>query len=203
MIAELREIYKDHDTARKGALFATTGKVLTVEDYSRSALAAPGDPVRGQRVFHEVGCISCHAVAGYGNPIGPEMTTIGAQLPQAELIDSILYPSKKVRDGYQISILETLQGGTLSGMIKSETGESISLVDAAGVSMTIFKKDLKNRIASPLSLMPAGLHAGLTLEQFTDLTAYLESLKSDRETPRSACAGSARPPARKRPHPVP
>jgi hypothetical protein len=31
--------------------------------------------------------------------------------------------------------------------------------------------------------MPEGLHVGLTLDQFTDLIAYLESLKTDPRKP--------------------
>jgi hypothetical protein len=41
----------------------------------------------------------------------------------------------------------------------------------------IAKRDIKERQSSSLSLMPEGLQAALSLQEFTDLIAYLESLK--------------------------
>jgi len=41
------------------------------------------------------------------------------------------------------------------------------------------KTRIKERRASSLSLMPEGLQAALTLDQFADLIAYVESLRSD------------------------
>src|SRR5262249_53703819 len=63
----------------------------------RKLLAAPGDPVAGERVFfHTSGsrCASCHRVDGRGGAIGPDLSTIGRALSRERLIESILTPSK-------------------------------------------------------------------------------------------------------------
>ena len=182
VLAELREVYRDDDAAKKGPLFASTGKMPSPEDYARFALETPGDIVRGQRVFFDeagVGCLRCHQVNGHGAAVGPEMTTIGAQFPRREFVDAILNPGKTVREGYQLFVIETRDGQTHAGMIRSENADTLTLVDAAGQSQTFAKRDIATRTGSQLSLMPQGLHAGLTLEQFADLTAFLESRKTD------------------------
>ena len=36
----------------------------------------PGDPVKGQRIFNEKGCINCHSTDGKGKTIGPDLGRI-------------------------------------------------------------------------------------------------------------------------------
>ena len=49
--------------------------------------------------------------------------------------------------------------------------------DANGNNRRVSKADIKDRRNSQLSLMPEGLEAGMTLQDFADLVAYLISLK--------------------------
>src|SRR5207249_7381174 len=85
--------------------------------------------------------------------------------------------------GYQQVVLELRDGESVSGLMNGESAESLTLVDAEARLQTIPKANIANRAASKLSLMPEGLQAGLTLEQFADLIAYLESRKSDPRQP--------------------
>jgi cytochrome c len=41
--------------------------------YSISLLDQPGDPRRGERLFVERGCATCHRVRGKGGKIGPDL----------------------------------------------------------------------------------------------------------------------------------
>ncbi len=41
--------------------------------YSISLLDRPGDPRRGERLFVEKGCATCHSVGGKGGKIGPDL----------------------------------------------------------------------------------------------------------------------------------
>ena len=188
VVAELREVYRGHAAAKKGALFTAKNKTLTTEDYARFALATPGDAVRGQRVFWDesgVACLKCHQVAGHGAQVGPDLTLIGAQFPRRELIEHILEPGKVVREGYQQFSFETRDGESWSGLLKSENADAVTIINGAGQLQSIPKKAITNRSASKLSLMPEGLHVGLSLEQFADLMAFLESRKIDPRVSRS------------------
>jgi putative heme-binding domain-containing protein len=65
----------------------------------------------------------------------------------------------------------------ISGLLKGETADELTLVDAAGQLQRIPKNQITSRQLSELSLMPEGLHAALTLSEFSDLLAYLETLR--------------------------
>ncbi len=62
-----------------------------------------GDPARGRDIFMnraEVSCQRCHAVAGVGGTLGPALDDVGTRLAPEELLESLLDPAAKVREGY-------------------------------------------------------------------------------------------------------
>ncbi|HSH17152.1 MAG TPA: hypothetical protein VLD18_14010, partial [Verrucomicrobiae bacterium] len=96
-----------------------------------------------------------------------------------ELAESILYPSKAVREGYQAVEIETTDDESFSGLAKGETGTEVLLLDRLGQLQRIPKDKVASRRNSDFSLMPEGLQSALTLEQFAGLISYLESLKGN------------------------
>ena len=153
-----------------------------MDDYVNYALKNKGDTTRGRRLFFNesgVACIKCHTVAGEGHAVGPDMTTIGVQFPRDALIEHIVNPSKSVREGYQQVLIETSDDESFAGLIKSESAENLTILTAQAKLQTIPKSKIASRHSSQLSLMPDGLHLGLSLDDFADLIAYLESLKVD------------------------
>ena len=117
-------------------------------------------------------------MGGEGVSIGPDLTSVGSQFSRHELAESILYPSKAVREGYQAVEIETTDDESFSGLAKGETGTEVLLVDRFGQLQRIPKDKVAARRNSDFSLMPEGLHSALTLEQFAGLISYLESLKN-------------------------
>lgn len=174
---ELAAVYKQKPDAQK--LFANTTPALP-GDFLDFALKHKGSADAGRTIFfnaQSVACGQCHTVRNQGGRVGPDLTTIGAQFARRELAESILFPSKAVREGYQTVMVETKGEELLSGLLKSETTDELQLVDSSGQLHRIAKTQISSRKTSELSLMPEGLHAALTLEQFVDLLAYLETLK--------------------------
>ncbi|MFQ5912820.1 MAG: cytochrome c [Nitrospinota bacterium] len=43
----------------------------------------PGDPVRGARLFREIGCVRCHSYRGKGGRVGPDLAPIAREVPGA------------------------------------------------------------------------------------------------------------------------
>ena len=127
--------------------------------------------------------MNCHSVAEHGKSVGPDLTTIGAQFGPEALIESILQPSKNIRDGYQQTEIELKDGESLTGAVRGESPENLILVDALGRAQTVPKSTIRTRTAMTLSLMPEGLHSALTREEFADLIAYVASLKTDPRRP--------------------
>jgi putative heme-binding domain-containing protein len=76
-------------------------------------------------------------------------------------------------------VIELKDSDELSGLVKSETTDSITLRDAAGQLVVVRKTDIRERRQTADSMMPEGLQSGLSPEEFRDLIAYLTSLRGD------------------------
>src|SRR5262249_11298051 len=61
-----------------------------------------GDPARGEAVYRRKDqlCMKCHAIAGAGGQVGPDLSSIGGSAPVDYLIESLLEPNKAVKENY-------------------------------------------------------------------------------------------------------
>ena len=183
-INELQGVYKETpENQRTGKLWKFDTKKLAPEAFANFAKAHKGNADNGKKIFktESLGCIKCHKVGNEGADIGPVLTGVGTKYDRNFLIESVLYPSKQILDGYQQTIVRLKDGDVQSGVIKAETDKDITLYDASANKTVIEKSDIKEREHGKLSLMPEGLHVNLKPEEFSDLISYLESLK---ETPK-------------------
>ena len=136
-----------------------------------------GDPHRGEAVYRRVqlGCVNCHAIGGAGGRVGPDMTSIGASAPADYLVESLLYPNRKVKEGYQSVLVTRKDGEEQMGILVRETNEELVLRDAVGGESSIAKRQIQTRTTGA-SLMPAGLIDGLGQEEKLDLVRFLTEL---------------------------
>ncbi|MDB6039802.1 MAG: hypothetical protein JWM99_3643 [Verrucomicrobiales bacterium] len=179
-LVELRHIYAGNKQAEEGPLFAKTLKQYSLQNYMDVAAGLGGNAVRGQKLFFEPGglnCAGCHKVGGLGNDVGPDLSGIGLQFDRQALAEAVLFPSKTVREGYQQIVIQMADEEEFSGVVKAETAETLTIRDSAGREQKLPRTSIKTRRNSALSLMPDGLQAGLSLAEFSDLIAYLASLK--------------------------
>ena len=159
----------------------------------QAAIINPGRPDRGKVIFASAiaKCATCHKVGGKGGEVGPDLSQIGGKFDRSHLIDSILDPSAEIPQGYYATNIETRAGLRLTGILKSETKTALTLLDAEGKVVTVSLADIESRAVSKVSLMPAGLADGLTPSEFTDLIAYLETLRTGRQpTPGEGITGT-------------
>lgn len=180
-LVEIRQIYAGNKKAEEGPLFTRAIKQPTLDEYTDAAVRLPGDSVRGRKLFAEPGgvsCAACHRVAGEGSDLGPDLSGVGAQFDRRALAEAILYPSKAVREGYQQITIGMADGEEFSGVVKGETADTLALRDGSGREHTLSRASITARRNSALSLMPEGLQAALSLDDFADLIAYLASLRS-------------------------
>ena len=146
-----------------------------------------GAATHGRQLFNDlkgVSCVKCHSIAGVGGKVGPDLQGIGAKYPREELIRSVLEPSARVAEGYQVTIVATDSGRVYHGIVKSDTQEALELIDADGKTIRIRANEIEQRTKSGISLMPNGLKDGMTLDDFADIIAYLQSLRDLSATPK-------------------
>jgi putative heme-binding domain-containing protein len=139
-----------------------------------------GDARRGAAVFFQPGlsCSRCHAV---GEPRsfagGPDLAALGgdADVDDVVLVDALLRPSLRIRDGFRSAVVELHDGTTHEGLLVARTAESIVLRDVArAVDTTFATAECRSVKESRLSAMPAGQMAQLaSRQQFLDLVRWL------------------------------
>ncbi|MBI3856382.1 MAG: c-type cytochrome, partial [Planctomycetes bacterium] len=165
---------------RTGRLFEAKPVKLDPKTYAEFAKKTPGDAARGRALFADtkgVACIKCHKINGEGGDVGPDMTGVGLKYGRDHFIESVLYPSAKILDGYKQTMVLTKSGVVTAGRFMGETAEELLLMDAEGKRHALKKSEIDQRKESELSLMPEGLNTGLSLQDFADIVAYLETLK--------------------------
>jgi putative membrane-bound dehydrogenase-like protein len=180
VVSELQRVYKDFQPARDAGLMAVRNPMLDPTQYAEFARAHRGDPRHGGKLFFDanIGCAKCHTINGLGGTVGPDLTTVGSQFTRDLLIESVLYPSKAIREGYQQTVLELKDGDSISGAVKGESADTVTIQDAEARLQTVRKNDIVRRTTSALSLMPEGLQTALSLTDFADLISYLENSKA-------------------------
>ena len=158
-------------------------QMLTADEMKEmvKAVNTKGNPVIGEQIYRRksLACINCHAIGGAGPEIGPDLISIGASAPVDYIIDSILQPAKKIKEGYHMTMVATKDGKMISGAEVSAGKKEIVIRDAAGQKHTIQTSNVKKRDIIPMSMMPPGLTASLNNDEFIHLVAFLSNLGKD------------------------
>ena len=154
--------------------------------YEQRALTHAGDAARGREWFvndKQTKCAVCHKVQGQGGDVGPDLSHVAGKFDRPHLVESLLEPSRQIVEGFRTSVIVTADGRTLTGIVKQTSQENLTLRDANGQTHTVAIAEIDERQESPLSLMPQGLEELVSVEQFTDLIAYLDTLRADANAP--------------------
>src|SRR5690606_36227407 len=140
-------------------------------DQYQSALSQHGDASRGRQVFQKI-CAACHRLENTGHEIGPSLASFRTRGPEAILVN-VLDPSREVNPQYVNYLVLTADGRSISGMIASETANSVTLRRAENATDTIERADIEEMRSSGLSIMPEGLEKQIDVQSMADLLAYL------------------------------
>ncbi len=136
-----------------------------------AALEMAGDRGRGAALF-EKHCLVCHTVQTRGHRVGPDLSGVGSRPKETILID-VFDPSRQVTPEFVAYTLVTNDGQVLSGLVASETADSLTLRRAEGAEDFIRRNDLEALRSTGKSLMPEGLEENLTEQDVADLLSFL------------------------------
>ncbi len=155
---------------------------MAVSDW-RSAAARANEhdsSDRGWLLFHRPdgpGCSRCHTIHGRGGKVGPDLSKIGASFTREKLIDSILEPSREVSPQFTTWQMVHVDGRVFTGMIVHENEGKTILGDSDGKTVELKTADIEERRPVKASVMPEKLVDRMTVQEWRDLLAFLESLK--------------------------
>jgi putative heme-binding domain-containing protein len=142
-------------------------------------LALNGDAGRGETLFwsEAVRCGSCHRIGERGTPVGPDLSAIGSLRSRADLLESLLEPSRRIEPKYAAYTALTSSGLLATGLLVARDENSVVLRDAQNKQNEIPASDVEQLQPSRTSLMPDGQMAGLTALEAADLLEYLATRK--------------------------
>jgi putative membrane-bound dehydrogenase-like protein len=149
---------------------------LSVEAVLTQVLATPGEVVRGEQIFTQVGCNGCHTVKAEEPLKGPFLGTIAVTYKRRELAEAILVPNKTLAQGFVANHFELKDGTEVDGFVVREAADAVTIRTITAQEQTLAVKDIAKREKQEKSLMPEGLAAGLTVKEFSSLLDYLEAL---------------------------
>ncbi|MDB5308243.1 MAG: repeat protein [Gemmataceae bacterium] len=174
----------DAVVARLQAEVLKGGLLLSLEpgqiEKVRQLVVTKGDPKKGKELYLNtkiLACATCHRMEGVGGSTGPDLSRVWDTHTVEKLLESIVDPSKEIKEGYQAYRVVTADGVVLNGLKVSETGKEVVVRDANGRDVRVAKEDIETISPSKLSLMPDNAASMLTYEQFIDLLAFLKSRK--------------------------
>ena len=171
-VPDLAAMVRKHWGVTRGA--TREERLAEVRRLNNDLRAAPGDPARGRRLFHDR-CATCHRLDGEGETIGPDLTYANRQ-DRDFLLVSLVDPGGVVRKEYQ-SLQRRDQGrprperpdrrADARGDHRSATPR------ASGPGSP--RSEIQELKESDVSLMPESLYKEFSPEQLRDLFSFLQN----------------------------
>ena len=133
----------------------------------------PGDIENGMTVFSTVGgCMGCHMIRGQGGTVGPDLSSIGAQVTLQKLRESLTQDGP-IPPGYRPVTVTTLTGDVVQGIARNEDAFSIQILGEKNKLHLLEKQELRAIVYGKKSLMPHDYDKVLSSTQLRDLIAML------------------------------
>ncbi len=143
-----------------------------------------GDAAAGKQVFlsSPTNCAACHQIQNVtpgtnAFQSGPDLTAVAAGLPLELIIESVIWPKRQIKEGFEMTRVLTDDGRTFSGYLTFDGNATVGLRDlATGKVRAIPTETIEDRVNKGTA-MPSGFTNSLTRKELRDLITYLSSLK--------------------------
>ncbi len=142
-------------------------------EYLASADGQGGNAARGERVFTKAQCVKCHRYGSRGEGLGPDLTTVSQRFQRKEILESVLHPSQVISDQYASKTVLTNDGRTFTGIVDPSRSDVVVILESNGEKREVPRDQIDEIVPSSKSAMPEGLFDELTLDEISDLFAFL------------------------------
>ena len=140
-------------------------------------LATGGNAEAGERVFFSsrTQCAACHRVNLRGRRIGPDLSNLGQSLSRKQIVRAIVRPSDSFAPQFQAWFVDLQDDESYVGLqLDHRAGGDIEMFTTEGITRHFNARDILRYGVMERSLMPEGLEATMTVEEFRDLVAFLQ-----------------------------
>ncbi len=135
------------------------------------------DEVSRQR--HEIGreiftreCAACHQFKQIGHDVGPPLKSVIDKSTEQILI-AVLDPNREIDPRYELHAVLTLNGRVLSGVLASESANSIEIRSNGGERNVVTRTEIEQIRNLGTSMMPSDLDSRMSNEELASLIAFL------------------------------
>jgi quinoprotein glucose dehydrogenase len=167
----------DEQTQKFRAMMASRSAADPLATYRVTLVG--GDTTRGRKIFREkaeVSCIRCHKCEIGESSVGPDLTHIGAQRDRLSILESIVYPNRKIAPGFEIVSLVLKDKQVVAGKLVGEDAGNLRIesFDEHGQPkvVTVSVENIQER-THVLSAMPDNLKDHLNRGEIRDLVEFL------------------------------
>jgi quinoprotein glucose dehydrogenase len=137
-----------------------------------------GNVARGKDLFKnrsQLSCVRCHRVGENGGEVGPVLSDIGVTKNSEYLMEAIVDPNATIAQGFETMIVQTDEGQIVSGIVKAQDDDNLTLVTAMN-EIVVIEQDSIEGVKKGQSSMPVDLMKYMSRRELRDLMAYLTSL---------------------------
>lgn len=142
-----------------------------------AAVKTNGSAVRGEEIYRreKLQCINCHAIGSAGGLVGPNLISVGGSSQPDYIVESLLDPSAKLKEGFTTLTVLTDEGEVINGIVIGRDEKLVRMRLADGKEVQI-PTDAIEQEKPGKSLMPEGLLDSLTQSELTDLITFMTVL---------------------------
>lgn len=137
----------------------------------------PGNPKRGERVYAEQDCASCHIINGKGSGYGPELTSVGSRRSAEYLRESLIRPGAKAPENFAMVFARMNGGAVVEGIRLNEDAFTVQIRDVNRRIHSVRKADLEALRTQPRRSPMPSYGGKLTSQELDDLVAYMAALR--------------------------
>lgn len=172
--------HPDADLAKRAATLLQPEAQSDLQQLIEQQLSAveqlQGSVADGHEVFRRH-CSACHRLGDTGKEIGADLTALKDR-STGSLLTAILDPNRAAESKFLSYSVVTSSGLQLTGMLRNETGSSITLLSPDGKELVLPRTEIELLQSSGKSLMPEGLQRDLSTQHLADVIAFLQQAES-------------------------
>ncbi len=137
-----------------------------------------GDAIRGSQIFYNhqnAQCIRCHSYGDLGGSAGPRLNGVAQRITREQILEALINPSARLAPGYGMITLELKNGNTISGILKEDKPNLVTIKVGNRPDTSVVQGDIKSRKYATSSMPPMRLL--LTKKEIRDVVSFIATLK--------------------------
>ncbi len=158
----------------------TQGRVLNKGEIFDDVIYTPRTerpaPESGRTIF-QAHCASCHRMGSVGTDHGVaalNLTSLAPALERRALLESIMFPSRRVGTGQESTVVVASDGRTSTGLVIRDDAGAVTLLTADGTTVDI-TKPVRSRRRVGTTIMTDALTDAMTQADLSALLAFLRA----------------------------